>query len=93
MHAPICAHSLSQTADVDSAAAAVRSALESESQLKDFRFMSDVRHAPLDSLPKIVNSIMLRRAESAIKAALTPPSSPQIMSLQSSPPQMDIPMI
>ena len=53
--------SLIQTADVDSAAAAVRSALESESQLNDFCFMSDERQSPLDSLPKIVNSTMLRR--------------------------------
>jgi len=49
------------TSDVDSAAAAVQSALALERQLKDFRFLSDERDAPLDSLPKILNSTMLRR--------------------------------
>ncbi len=49
------------TSDVDSAAAAVQSALALEQQLKDFRFLSDERDAPLDSLPKILNSTMLRR--------------------------------
>ena len=49
------------TSDVDSAAAAVQSALELERQLKDFRFLSDERDAPLDSLPKILDSTMLRR--------------------------------
>ena len=36
-------------------------ALESERELKDFRFLADTRNAPLDNLPKIVNGSMLRR--------------------------------
>ena len=49
------------TADVDSAAAAVQSALDCEPQLKDFRFLAELRDSPLDNVPKIVNSTLLRR--------------------------------
>ena len=40
---------------------ALQCALESERELKDFRFLADTRNAPLDNLPKIVNGSMLRR--------------------------------